>query len=87
MKLFGKSDSQKLLKLVENFPDAAKEMSADKIKKYLEESLALSRMIDEAMHQGYIRLNLAEKLKNLIRKKGLYNDTIRFAVENKLYKK
>ena len=87
MGLFGKSESKNLQKLVEQFPDAAKEMGADQIKQYLDESLALSRKIDEAMHKGSVGSDLAEKLKNSIRKKGLHNDTIRFAVENKLYKK
>ena len=87
MKLFGKSDSKKLIKLVENFPNAGKEMNADKVKQYLEESLALSGMIDEAMRHGSIESSFAEELKNSIRKKGLYNDSIRFAVENKLYQK
>jgi len=87
MSLFGKSDSKKLQKLVEHFPDGAKEMSADKIKQYMEESLALTRKIDEAIHRGSVESDLGEKLKNSIRKKGLHNDTIRFAVENKLYKR
>jgi hypothetical protein len=42
MKLFGKSESEKLQILVDNFPDARKEMSADEIKQYLVESVALS---------------------------------------------
>ena len=87
MKLFGKSESEKLQILVDNFPYTRKEMNADEIKEFLVESVALSRKIDEAMQMGSVRSDFAENLKNVIRKKGLINDAIRFAVENKLYKK